>query len=241
MLVISMTSWTKRIGNVKKVVESIINNTVKPDRVYLNLSKEEFKDIELPQDLLDYFNSDERLIINWVSGLNTRSFKKIYPILDYLEEDDIIIYTDDDILFPKDLIEHRLKDFKTYGGKYPLSSSNRFTREIPNMMVIAPVGLVTKKMLKNWEKLITKEIIATNNDDRTLLYLLYLNGYVARPVTRYSARGLKKNFSYNTIDSMGSMHLYPIGGNYDKIVKPIIYKLTGTTIANAFGYFKKNK
>lgn len=239
MIVITLTSWTKRINNVLPVVKSIMNNTIQPDRVYLNLSSSEFKNKSLPQDLLDYFNSDERLIINWVSGPNTRSFKKIYPILRFLEEDDIIIFTDDDILFPKDLIEHRLKDFRTYGGKYPISSSNRFTREIPNMMVIAPVGLVTKKMLKNWEKLITKEIIATNNDDRTLLYLLYLNGYVAKPVTRYSARGLKKNFSFNTNDSMGSMHLYPIGGNYDKIVAPIIFKLTGTTISKAFGYFKK--
>ena len=218
-----------------------MNNTVKPDRVYLNLSKEEFKDIELPQDLVDYFDSDERLIINWVSGPNTRSFKKIYPILDYLEDDDIIIFTDDDILFPHDLIECRIRDFKSYYGKFPISSSNRFTREIPNMMVIAPVSVVTKRMLKNWEKLITKEIIATNNDDRTLLYLLYLNGYVARPVTRYTARGLKLNHTFNPVYSMGSNHLYPVGGNYDKVVAPILFKLTGTTIANAFGYFKKNK
>ena len=241
MLVVSLTSWTKRINNVLPVVKSIMDNTVKPDRVYLNLSLEEFKNIKLPQDLVDYFNSDERLIINWVNGPNTRSFKKIYPILDYLEEDDIIIFTDDDILFPIDLIEHRLKDFRTYGSKFPLSSSNRYTREIPNMMVISPVGLVTKKMLKNWEKLITKEIISTNNDDRTLLYLLYLNGFCAKPVSRYTAMGLKKNFSYNQIDSMGSMHLYPVGSEYDKIVSPIIKKICGTTIQKSFGFFEKYK
>ena len=240
MLVICMTSWTKRIGNVKKVVESIMSNTVLPDKVFLNLSKEEFKDIELPQDLLDYFNSDERLIINWVEGPNTKSFKKIFNILDYLDEDDIIINVDDDILLPKDLIEHRLKDFKKYGCKFPLSSSNRYTREIPNAMVMAPVSLYQKKMFNNWEKYVNDIVISTNNDDRTYLYIIYLNGYLARPVSRYTARGLKKNFSYNQICSMSSMHLYPIGGNYDKIVAPIIFKLTGTTISNAFGYFSKN-
>ena len=39
-----------------------MKNTVQPDRLYLNLSKTEFDGIELPQDLVDYFNSDERLI-----------------------------------------------------------------------------------------------------------------------------------------------------------------------------------
>ena len=70
-----------RIDFVKKVVESIMKNTIQPDRLYLNLSKTEFDGIELPKDLVDYFQSDERLIINWVEGENTKSMKKIFPIL----------------------------------------------------------------------------------------------------------------------------------------------------------------
>ena len=81
MIVVTMTSWVKRIENVKSVVESIMNNTVKPDRVYLNLSKTEFDGIELPKSLVDYFNSDERLVINWIDGENTKSMKKVFPIL----------------------------------------------------------------------------------------------------------------------------------------------------------------
>ena len=104
MIVVTMTSWVKRIENVKSVVESIMNNTVKPDRVYLNLSKTEFDGIELPKSLVDYFNSDERLVINWVGGENIKSMKKVFPILKELNDDDIIIDADDDILFPKDLI-----------------------------------------------------------------------------------------------------------------------------------------
>ena len=105
MIVVSLTSWTKRIQYVKKVVESIMKNTVQPDRVYLNLSKTEFEGIQLPQDLVNYFDSDERLIINWVDGENTKSMKKIFPILAYLNDNDIIIDGDDDTLFPVDLIE----------------------------------------------------------------------------------------------------------------------------------------
>ena len=55
MIVVSITSWIKRIGYVKKVIESIMDNTVQPDRVYLNLSKSEFVNIDLPKDLVTYF------------------------------------------------------------------------------------------------------------------------------------------------------------------------------------------
>ena len=126
MIVVSLTSWTKRIHSVKRVVESIMNNTMQPDKVYLNLSKTEFAGIELPQDLVDYFNSDDRLIINWVSGPNTKAMKKIFPILDYLQDEDIIIDADDDILFPKTLIESRVSDFNRYNRKCCFRFNNKY-------------------------------------------------------------------------------------------------------------------
>ena len=53
-VVVTMTSWTKRIGNCYQVVKSILNNTMKPDMVYLNLSIAEFpnKEQDLPRDLV---------------------------------------------------------------------------------------------------------------------------------------------------------------------------------------------
>ena len=83
MIVVTLTSWVKRINNVKTVVESVMKNTLLPDRLYLNLSKTEFEGIDLPKDLVDYFQSDERLIINWVEGENTKTMKKVFPILKY--------------------------------------------------------------------------------------------------------------------------------------------------------------
>ena len=46
MIVVSMTSWVKRIKNVKPVVENVMKNTVQPDRLYLSLSIEEFPNKE---------------------------------------------------------------------------------------------------------------------------------------------------------------------------------------------------
>ena len=239
-VIVTMTSWIKRIGNVKPVVESIMVNTVKPDKLYLNLSLTEFYGKELPKDLVDYFNSDERLIINWVDGENTKSMKKVFPILEYLDDDDIIITADDDILFPYDLIESRLKDFEKYGGKYPITS-NTSKCGIGDALVISPLSLYQKKMFNNWNKYVDETVIHTYNDDRTYLYILFLNGYIAKPASKYNEKCLKTNFDYNEdIYPMKGANIYPIGRKYDEIVKDSIYKLTGTSIKESFNFFNKN-
>ena len=51
MIVVTLTSWTKRINNVLEVVKSVMSNSLQPDRLYLNLSKTEFEGIELPKNL----------------------------------------------------------------------------------------------------------------------------------------------------------------------------------------------
>ena len=63
-----MTSWKMRIKNVEHVVRNVLDSTVVPDRIYLTLSSDEFKNKEkdLPSSLVELFNSDDRLIINWV-------------------------------------------------------------------------------------------------------------------------------------------------------------------------------
>ena len=240
MVVVTMTSWVKRICSVKKVVESIMDNSVKPDKVYLNLSKTEFENIQLPSDLVDYFDSDERLIINWIDGENTKSMKKVFPTLEFLNDDDILITADDDILFPIDLIESRINDFKKYNN-CPITS-NISKCGIGDAIVISPLSLFQKKMFKNWEKYVDETVIHTYNDDRTYLYILYLNGYLAKPATKYHEKYLKKNFGYNEeIYPMKGANIYPIGKKYDEIVNKTIYKLTGTNIKNAFNFFNRKK
>ena len=237
-IIVTMTSWIKRIKNVKKVVESILENTVQPDVLYLNLSKEEFKDVELPKDLVELFNSDDRLIINWVEGENTKSMKKLFPILQYLDDEDIILEIDDDFLAPKDLIEVRLKDFNSYGGKHPITS-NIHKASLGDTYVVAPTAMFSKKMVANWEAFVDDTVLHTYNDDRTLLYIFWMNGYLTRPCTRYTARGLKNNFSINQSNPLSGQ--YPVGKEYDNAVAPTVKALTGTDIKKAFNFFNRPK
>lgn len=239
MVVISMTSWVKRIGNVKKVVESIMKNTIQPDRVYLNLSKTEFEGVALPEDLVSYFDSDERLIINWVDGENTKSMKKIFPILKYLKDDDIIIDADDDILFPEDLIESRLADFKANGEQFPISSNDHTSVGFGGKMkVISAMSLFQKKMFKNWEKFVTPKIIKTYNDDRTYLHLFWLNGYFIKGCTKWTVQELVEKYDTKPGHSMLGDHIHIMGRRYDMIAEREFKALTKRSVIGSFGYWK---
>lgn len=239
MIIVSLTSWTKRIKYVKKVVESIMNNTRLPDRVYLNLNRTEFEDTSLPEDLIRYFNTDERLVINWVDGENTKTMKKVFPILKYIDEDDIIIDADDDILFPEDLIESRINDFKKYDCKCCITSNPKtsigFNGE---MKVVSAMSLFTKKMLKNWEKILTKDVIKTYNDDRTYLHLLWLNGYKDIPCSKYNVFELLEKYSLNLDGSMTKNRTCLIGKKYDEVIRKEYERILHKDINDSFGLWK---
>jgi hypothetical protein len=105
-------------------------------------------------------DSDKTFKINWVSGPNTKTMKKVFPILKFLDDDDIIIYTDDDILLPQGFIQSRLSDFIKHDMCHPISggSSRVSDNYIGNRMTEArficashPTSLLTKKMLSGYE------------------------------------------------------------------------------------------
>ena len=240
MIVVTMTSWIKRIDSVKKVVESIMNNTVKPDRVYLNLSISEFdsEGVQIPTDLEDYFNSDDRLIINWVDGENTKSMKKVFPILEYLDDDDIIITADDDIIFPIDLIESRINDFNKFDKKYSITSNKSPIGIFNNMNVASAVSLYTKRMLKNWDKYVDSDIIGTYNDDRTYAYILWLSGFLNKPCSRYDVKELLKSYSLNMDDiGLSKNKQIIVAKKYDVVANKRLKKMSTKDIKDMFDFF----
>lgn len=99
-VVVSMTSWKKRIGNVARVVRSLLNQDCLPSSIELNLALTDFpnKEADLPLDLQHLVNSN-KVNLNWVP-VDTYAFKKIIPTLQkYTGEDFILVSVDDDIIY----------------------------------------------------------------------------------------------------------------------------------------------
>jgi hypothetical protein len=110
-ITISLTTFGRRINDVYLALESIAKQTLKPNRVILWLSQDEFHPEKLPMTLINL--KLRGLEIKFCKDL--RSYKKIIPTIKECPND-LIITIDDDVIYNFDLIEvlykNHLKDPK---------------------------------------------------------------------------------------------------------------------------------
>ena len=142
-IVVTMTSWKKRVPNVSISIVSLLLNTIKPRSIELNLSEEEFpnKEKDLPETLL-LLAETTCLNINWV-GKNTRSFKKLIPTLKkYWNERNLCIFTaDDDVIYDKNTLE----TFYNYIKSYPDRLSWRKSASLHSAQAGTPAGATSPR------------------------------------------------------------------------------------------------
>jgi len=100
-LVVSLTSYPARIERAWISVESLMRQTVRPERLLLVLAEEEFPKRKLPRKIRE--QSQRGLQIHWV-GVNGGSFDKLLPARQEFGSLPIIT-CDDDKYFPRNLIE----------------------------------------------------------------------------------------------------------------------------------------
>lgn len=99
-VIVSFTSFGQRISEVSLVIESIMQGTVKPNRIVLWLSEEEFKGKTLPRTL--EMQKSRGLQVEFCEDI--RSYKKLIPSLKKYPES-CIITIDDDAVYDYDLVE----------------------------------------------------------------------------------------------------------------------------------------
>ncbi len=117
---VSLTTIYRNQIEVLKSMESILNQTIKIDKIYLYLSEGEylldegFRNKEITnKKLLDFINGCDKIEIKWVK--NEGPYRKLLPLLrDKWEEDCIIITIDDDTIYDKRLIENMVNDYNKY-------------------------------------------------------------------------------------------------------------------------------
>jgi hypothetical protein len=108
-LIISLTSFPGRINFVHLTIKSLLRQTVIPSKIILWLAEKEFpkKEKNLPKNLI--LLSKKGLLISFCSK-NIKSYKKLIPTLQKYPNK-IIITTDDDIIYEKDMVEKLYKSF----------------------------------------------------------------------------------------------------------------------------------
>jgi hypothetical protein len=106
-IIISLTTHKKRIFDVPLVIESLFEQTRKPNKIVLWLSDNEFNDSNIP--LILKKQQERGLDINYCK--NIKSYKKLIPSLKKYPND-IIITVDDDFIYPYDIIENLYSAYK---------------------------------------------------------------------------------------------------------------------------------
>ena len=108
-LIVSLTTYGRRIHTVHLTIESIMKQTYKPNRIVLWLSEDEFKLKDLPYYLTTQI--ERGLEIRFCEDL--KSYKKLIPAL--IDTPNAAIITiDDDVLYSDSMLENMIKDHIKY-------------------------------------------------------------------------------------------------------------------------------
>lgn len=101
-LIVSLTSFPERMQTIHVTNNTLLNQTIKPDKLILWLAEEQFinREQDLPKELL--MLKDFGLEIKWCEDL--KSYKKLIPALKEFPND-VIVTADDDLYYPKDWLE----------------------------------------------------------------------------------------------------------------------------------------
>lgn len=118
-IIVSLTTWSKRIQNIPTVLDTIFAQTLPPDLVVLNLAYDEV----IPSNIIDYIKV-HHIEVNRVP--DTKVYKKLIPTLRKYP-DDVVISIDDDWLYPNGMIDDFLQVHKEYKD-FPVSGN----REVIN-------------------------------------------------------------------------------------------------------------
>lgn len=103
-LVVSFTSFPKRIGYTVNVIENVARQTRKADKVLLYLAPTQFpnREDDLPPALLEQVKKG-MVELRWVRDI--RSHKKYHYVMQEFP-DSAIVTLDDDLVYPDDMLEN---------------------------------------------------------------------------------------------------------------------------------------
>lgn len=199
-VIVSFTTWEKRISNIPYIFSLLMKQTKIPDKIILNISKEEFNNKkELLKDVLRLEKQNSIFFINWVEGENTKVWKKFIPIVEKYPND-LIITIDDDIEYPKDFIEILYNSYLK-NPYSPITGIDKIWYGLHHCC--GAYNLFEYKYLKlylNLWKDVYKDIYSS---DTFYIYILKLNGYDFKTSNKVFYNNLR---SYNSCNSYSMMN-----------------------------------
>lgn len=148
-ITISLTSYGPRIENVYLTIESLMQQSLKADRIVLCLAKSEFSERDLPTTLK---NQRERGLEILFCAENIGPYTKFFYTMQKYP-DDIIITVDDDFIYPIDTVDSL---YRAYLKEPQVIHCNR-----AHQMLMAKPGQLQPYQKWNFDKAPEKATLCT--------------------------------------------------------------------------------
>lgn len=200
-IIVSLTTWSKRINNIPVVLDTIFAQTLPPDLVVLNLAYEE----QIPESVREYINIHD-IEVNRVP--DTKVYKKLIPTLKRYPND-CVISIDDDWLYPEGMIA----DFIDMHKRYPNNPISGNREILFNMQCHCGCASLTKaEYFGEYLELINDEIIINCPSD-DIVYTFFANK-AGFPYVRTEKLYFTNMNSYNGLN--GYSAFYVAGGGIEE-------------------------
>ena len=111
-MIVSLTSFPAAMTFAVHAVQSILDGSVKPDKVVLYLTASQFPDGKIPPEFQDMMDKNPLFEVRFYDE-NIRSYTKLVPALKDFPND-IIVTIDDDVLYHKNMLRELLRLHKKY-------------------------------------------------------------------------------------------------------------------------------
>ena len=170
-MIVTLTTWDKRIQNIPTVLNSIYDNTITPTKTVLNLSTVNFSNKILPTNIEDYIRENNIEII-WHTEDN-KVWKKLLPTLQKYPNE-LVLSIDDDFIYPNYMIEDFLETYDKYNGNHPISGNDIYMDKIKYHCGCA--SLTNSKFYKGFYN-VPKNIMEMGADDVYYTFAALKNGY----------------------------------------------------------------
>ncbi len=98
--IVSLTTISSRINILRYTIFSLLNQSLLPDEIHINISRNGFlldEGFKYIPEWLQELNFTKKVNINWVDNIGP--YRKLFPIIHKLDKNDIIVICDDDVIY----------------------------------------------------------------------------------------------------------------------------------------------
>ena len=202
-IIVTLTTYHKRINNIPVVLDTIFSQSIPPDLVVINLAFD-----EIVPDVIQHYIDEHSIEIHRVP--DTKVYKKLIPTLKRYPEDCIIVI-DDDLLYPPGMIEDFVFIHKQYPD-FPISGNQEVyygmqchcgcASLIKAEFLGSDINLIDEDTIKHCP---CDDIVYTYFSNKNLHPYLRTNGLYYLNLPSYNAVG---SYSENEVGRRGLYNTY---------------------------------